>query len=114
MCVKPPAAVRIPLSERASFDPNMLLAYVAARRLPDAPPAPKFGTFIIEANMDGVEVFVDGQSAGVVSKGKPLRLPGLTPGRAHRKRGKDWDTNPTVLAKRSFIRDRTTPSASRS
>ena len=31
-------------------------------------------------NMDGVEVFVDGQSAGVISKGKPLRLPGLTAG----------------------------------
>ena len=69
-----------PTSERASFDPNMLLAYVAARRTPDAPPPPKFGTFIIEVNMEGVEVFVDGQSAGVVSKGKPLRLPGLTAG----------------------------------
>ena len=69
-----------PTSERASFDPNMLLAYVAARRSPDAPPAPKFGTFIIETNMDGVEVFVDGQSVGVVNKGKPLRLPGLTAG----------------------------------
>ena len=69
-----------PTAERASFDPNMLLAYVQARRAPNAPPAPKFGTFIVEANMDGVEVFVDGKSTGIVSKGKPLRLPGLTPG----------------------------------
>ena len=30
--------------------------------------------------MDGVEVFVDGKSAGVVNKGTPLRLPGLQPG----------------------------------
>jgi uncharacterized caspase-like protein/tetratricopeptide (TPR) repeat protein len=75
-----------PTAERASFDPNMLLAYVQARRAPDAPPAPKFGTFIVEVNMDGVEVFVDGKSTGVVSKGKPLRLPGLTPG-AHTIKG---------------------------
>jgi tetratricopeptide (TPR) repeat protein len=75
-----------PTSERASFDPNMLLAYVASRRTPDAPQAPKFGTFIIEANIDSVEVFIDGQSVGVVSKGKPLRLPGLTAG-AHTVKG---------------------------
>jgi tetratricopeptide (TPR) repeat protein len=30
--------------------------------------------------MDGVEIFVDGTSAGVIEKGKTLRLPGLRPG----------------------------------
>jgi tetratricopeptide (TPR) repeat protein len=30
--------------------------------------------------MDGVEIFVDGKSAGLVNKGTPLRLPGLPPG----------------------------------
>ncbi len=30
--------------------------------------------------MDGVEVFVDGESVGLVTKDKPLRLPGLVPG----------------------------------
>jgi tetratricopeptide (TPR) repeat protein len=35
---------------------------------------------VIETNMDGVEVFVDGVSAGVVNKAAALRLPGLTPG----------------------------------
>jgi tetratricopeptide (TPR) repeat protein len=35
---------------------------------------------IIESNMDGVEVFLDGKSMGVVTKSQPLRLPGLTPG----------------------------------
>ena len=69
-----------PTSERGSFDPNMLLAYVPSNRRPDAPPPPKFGTLVVESNMDGVEVFVDGNSAGVVNKGTPLQLPGLVPG----------------------------------
>ena len=38
------------------------------------------GTLIFETNMDGVEVFVDGISRGVVGKGAPLRLPGMRPG----------------------------------
>ncbi|HJT86915.1 MAG TPA: tetratricopeptide repeat protein [Bryobacteraceae bacterium] len=69
-----------PTSERGSFDPDMLLAWVPSNALPAAAPAPKFGTLIFEANMDGVEVFVDGKSIGVVSKGKPLTLPGMPPG----------------------------------
>jgi len=75
-----------PTSERGSFDPDMLLAYVPSGVRPGAPPAPKFGTLIFESNMDGVEVFIDGKSAGVVNKGKPLRLPGLAPG-AHTIKG---------------------------
>jgi tetratricopeptide (TPR) repeat protein len=58
----------------------MLLAYVPSSAKPGAPPAPKFGALIFEVNMDGTEVFVDGKSVGVVSKGKPLTLPGLAPG----------------------------------
>jgi tetratricopeptide (TPR) repeat protein len=69
-----------PTSERASFDPNMLLAYVPSNAAPSAPTAPKFGTFVFETNMDGVEVFVDDRSVGIIDKGKPLRLPGLRPG----------------------------------
>ncbi len=69
-----------PNSEKGDFDPDMLLAYVPAGAKPDAPPAPKYGVMIIEANQDGVEVFVDGKSAGVVNKGTPLRLQGMTPG----------------------------------
>lgn len=75
-----------PTSDRSSFDPNMLLAYVPTNIQAGAPAPPKFGTLIIESNMDGVEVFVDGNSVGVVSKGEPLRLPGLTPG-AHTIKG---------------------------
>jgi tetratricopeptide (TPR) repeat protein len=69
-----------PTSEKGSFDPNMLLAYVPANAAPGAPPAPKYGTLVFESNMDGVEVFVDGKTAGVVAKGQPLTLPGIPPG----------------------------------
>ena len=69
-----------PSSEKGSFDPDMLLAYVPATAVPDAPPPPKYGAMVIESNMDGVEVFLDGKSVGTVDKGKPLRLQGLTPG----------------------------------
>ena len=75
-----------PTSDRGSFDPNMLLAYVPSGAKPATPPPPKLGTLVFEANMDGVEVFLDGQSVGVVNKGKPLTLPGLKPG-AHTIKG---------------------------
>ena len=75
-----------PTSDRGSFDPNMLLAYIPTNRRAETPAPPKFGTLIFESNMDGVEVFVDGNSAGVVNKDKPLRLPGLAPG-AHTIKG---------------------------
>ena len=69
-----------PTSDRGSFDADMLLAYLPSGVSPGTPPPPKFGNLIIEANMDGVEVFVNGKSAGVVNRGTPLRLPGLPPG----------------------------------
>jgi tetratricopeptide (TPR) repeat protein/uncharacterized caspase-like protein len=69
-----------PTSDRSSFDPDMLLAYVPARASVAEAPAPKFGSLIIESNADGVEIFLDGKSAGVVNKAQPLRLPGLVPG----------------------------------
>jgi tetratricopeptide (TPR) repeat protein len=69
-----------PTSDRASFDPNMLLAYIPSNVAAGAPPPPKFGTLVLVSNMDGVEVFVDGKSVGVVNKGTPLTLPGLVPG----------------------------------
>lgn len=63
-----------------SFDNAMLLAFNPAGASLGAPPPPKFGTLIFEANMDGVEMFLDGKSIGVVNKGKQIRQPGLTPG----------------------------------
>jgi tetratricopeptide (TPR) repeat protein len=69
-----------PTSDRGSFDPEMLLAYVAARVRAEPSGAPKPGALIVESNMDGVEVFLDGKSMGVVGKSAPLRLPGIPPG----------------------------------
>ncbi|HUE04278.1 MAG TPA: tetratricopeptide repeat protein [Bryobacteraceae bacterium] len=69
-----------PTVGQASFDPQMLLAYVPSRATPGAPPAAKEGSLIFVSNMDGVEVFLDGKSVGVVNKDKPLPLPGLAPG----------------------------------
>jgi tetratricopeptide (TPR) repeat protein len=69
-----------PTADSGSFDPNMLLAYVPTHAKPNAPVESKYGAFVIEANMDGVEIFLDGKSQGVVNKDKPLQLEGLTPG----------------------------------
>ena len=69
-----------PTAERGSFDPQMILAYNPGRISTVPTQAPKFGGLVVETNMDGVEVFVDGKSAGTINKDKPLRLPGLLPG----------------------------------
>jgi len=73
-------AAQNPTSERGSFDPNMVLAYNPTHVTASNLPPPKYGTLVIETNMDGVEVFVDGSSVGVVNKTAALRLPGITPG----------------------------------
>jgi tetratricopeptide (TPR) repeat protein len=69
-----------PTSDKANYDPEMLLAYIPSKAKPAAAPEPKFGALIFESNMDGVEVFVDGKTYGVLQKGKPLSAPGLAPG----------------------------------
>jgi tetratricopeptide (TPR) repeat protein len=69
-----------PTSDRGSFDPNMLLSFLPAGLRVAHQPPPVDGTLIFESNMDGVEVFVDGASRGVVSKGAALRLPGMKTG----------------------------------
>ncbi len=74
------SAQQNPTSDRASFDPNMLLAYIPSNAAAGAPPKPKFGTLVITSNMEEVEVFLDGKSMGLVGKSKPLTLPGLVPG----------------------------------
>jgi tetratricopeptide (TPR) repeat protein len=73
-------AAQNPTSERGSFDPNMVLAYNPGHATAANLPPPKYGTLIIETNMDGTEVFVDGKSAGIVNKVAALRLPGIEPG----------------------------------
>ena len=69
-----------PTFDRGSFDTGMVLAYNPERVTVADAPQPKFGTLVIETNMDGVEVTVDGTSVGVVNKASPLRLPGIQPG----------------------------------
>jgi tetratricopeptide (TPR) repeat protein len=75
-----------PTSDRTNFDPQMFLAYVPANAPPPTSPAPTLGALVFESNMDDVEVFLDGNSVGTVSKGKPLNVPGLQPG-AHTVKG---------------------------
>jgi tetratricopeptide (TPR) repeat protein len=69
-----------PTSDKANYDPNMFLAWVPSKAKPALAAAPRFGTMVIESNMDGVEVFVDGKTIGVLEKGKGTTVPGLTPG----------------------------------
>jgi len=75
-----------PTSDRGSFDPNMVLAYnpgsSTARGCSGTNCAEqlRYGTFVIETNMDDVEVWLDGKSLGIFKKGVPQRFPGLTPG----------------------------------
>jgi tetratricopeptide (TPR) repeat protein len=75
-----------PTSDRGSFDPNMVLAFnpgsSATSKCADPNCAVKlrYGTFVIETNMDDVEVWLDGKSLGIFKKGIPQRFPGLTPG----------------------------------
>jgi tetratricopeptide (TPR) repeat protein len=71
-----------PTSDRGSFDPNLPLSYnptLLATRGSNSRKS-DFGTLIVVSNMDGVEVFVNGASVGVVDKANPLKLPGLRPG----------------------------------
>jgi len=65
-----------PTSDRGSYDAEMMLSYVPSHAAPATPPAPKTGGLVFESNMDEVELFVDGKSVGVLSKAKPLQIPG--------------------------------------
>lgn len=80
------SAKQNPTAEGGSFDANMPLAFVPSSVQPGAPPPPTVGTLIFESNMEGVEIFIDGKSAGIVNKNAPLNLPGLLPG-AHTIKG---------------------------
>ena len=71
-----------PTSDRGSFDPELQLAFIPQNRMVSAAALSKLdvGSLTFETNMDGVEVFVDGESRGNVHKGNPLKLQGLRPG----------------------------------
>jgi tetratricopeptide (TPR) repeat protein len=72
-----------PTSDRGSFDSNMVLAYNPGRSAKckdGCAGTPRFGTLIFQTNMDGVEVWLDDKSVGVIDKTTPMRFPGITPG----------------------------------
>ena len=67
---------------RGDYEPEMLLG-VAAACLSDGTKdkaASMLGTAVIEANMDDVELYLDGKLVGKLSKNKALTLPGLSSG----------------------------------
>ena len=69
-----------PTDHDRDYDNNMVLGVnPGCGNTAQAAPAP-LGSLIIEANMDGVEVFLDGTDLGPVTKDKPIRQPGLATG----------------------------------
>lgn len=69
-----------PTSERGSFDSKMLLAFNPLGAAPGTPPLPKTGTLVFVSDSDEVQIWLDGNVAGVLKKGEPLHMPGLAPG----------------------------------
>jgi tetratricopeptide (TPR) repeat protein len=67
-------------TEHNDFDNNMILGTnpTCAGAAP-LPPA-SLGSLVIEANLDGVEIYVDEKLVGTLTKDKPLPLPGLATG----------------------------------
>ena len=69
-----------PTDHDRDYDNNMILG-VNPGCIDTAQRAPApLGSLIIEANMDGVEIFLDDTDLGPVTKDKPLREPGLATG----------------------------------
>jgi tetratricopeptide (TPR) repeat protein len=69
-----------PTDHDRDYDNNMVLGVNPGCVDTSQPAAAPLGSLIIEANMDGVEVFLDGADLGPFTKGKPLRQPGLATG----------------------------------
>lgn len=65
---------------RGDYEPDMLLG-VGQGCLSDGARAPSMlGTAVIETNMDDVDLYVDGELIGRLTRGKPLTLPSLPAG----------------------------------
>lgn len=66
---------------RGDYDPAMLLGVGTACLGAAEPEAPSlFGTAIVQVNLDDVDLYVDGELVGSLSRGRPLRIPGLSSG----------------------------------
>jgi len=66
-------------TDHSDFDNNMVLAVNPGCANTAVSPPVALGSIVIEANLDGVEVYLDGNRVGTVN-GKPLPLPGLATG----------------------------------
>jgi hypothetical protein len=64
---------------RGDYDPGMVLG-VSASCLPTTDGPSMLGTAVVEANLDGVNVYIDGEWAGTTGRGKPLVIPRLSTG----------------------------------
>ena len=66
---------------RGDYDPAMLLGVgTACLGDVDAQSPSLLGTAIVEVNLDDVDLYIDGQLVGSISRGRPLRIPGLSSG----------------------------------
>ena len=63
-------SLQTPTWTDGAFDPHMFQALVPGTVNPVSPQT-RFGMLLFETNMNDVEVFVDGVSKGVISKGQP-------------------------------------------
>ena len=64
---------------RGDYDPAMLLGVGTACLGTADPEAPSLlGTAIVEVNLDDVDLYVDGELVGSLSRSRPLRIPGLS------------------------------------
>jgi len=72
-----------PTADQGSFDPNMLISWIPSHTKPAQTAELKYGTLVVESNMDGVEIYLDDKLVKVINKNEPLLLEGLEP-RAHR------------------------------
>ena len=66
---------------RGDYDPAMLLGVGTVCLATADPAAPSLqGTAIVEANMDDVDLYIDGALVGTVSRDRPLTIPRLSSG----------------------------------
>ena len=87
---------------RGDYDPAMLLGVGTVCLGTFDPDSPSLlGTAIVEANMDDVDLYIDGELVGTVSRGRPLTIPRLSSG-LHEfmgvRRGYEPDTKQIMIA----------------
>ena len=98
-------------AEHGSYDPALALIHLPEASRTHAAQAadPRFGGFVFESNRDGVEVYVDDTSVGVIdSNGPPLPILGLRPG-SHSIRAVKMGYDPFGPREETLAAGQTTP-----